>query len=565
MKKIPILNISNYLEIKEEPVKKAPSLSVNTSKNINDLDLMNRDLEENFNILFQVIEKKNGEYGTNAREPFIQKLASLCNSFGVSEKVCIKYTLNMIKNHPASLRKDKPISEKYIISPIKDTYKRYEKDFGTWKQYASKLDLTQTPFIPAIVYKNIPTILKMYVNMFKVQREKDISLIGAITALSGCFPHNIGLYSNDEVSPSLFSFIIAPPASGKGQLTKVLKITSRIAYEFEDEWEEALANRARAEESGESFEMPYRKMLYIPANTSKSALITQLERNGGYGIIFESEADTLGVMMDKDWANFSDSLRKAFQHETISYLRKTNNEHVVIENPRLSILLSGTKGQLYKLIPDVENGLMSRFIFYIYGSEPKWNTGIQSTDFKNYELVYKDIRSTVFDIYNEMRANSFILSDNQWEDFHAHFEPLLGDVHKKYGESAVSLLVRMGLIAYRIMLLFSILELGNKKDKSKETLTCSDKSFTAAIELSKVLIEHALYVHSILSKSGYRKLSNIPQILYKSLPDKFSRGEFDGIADKLNIKQKTAEKYINDMIKKKLIKRVKHGAYEKVI
>ena len=81
---------------------------------------------------------------------------------------------------------------------------------------------------------------------------------------------------------------------------------------------------------------------------------------------FESEADTLGVMMDKEWANFSDSLRKAFHHETISYLRKTNNEHIQIENPRLSILLSGTKSQLHKLIPDVENGLLSRFIFYIY-------------------------------------------------------------------------------------------------------------------------------------------------------------------------------------------------------
>ena len=78
-----------------------------------------------------------------------------------------------------------------------------------------------------------------------------------------------------------------------------------------------------------------------------------------------------------------------------------------------------------------------------------------------------------------------------------------------------------------------------------------------------MLIEHALFVHSILSKKGYRKLPNVTQTFYKALPNRFTRKEADTIADKLNIKYKTAEKYMKDMITQKLIKLLKHGTYEK--
>jgi hypothetical protein len=55
-----------------------------------------------------------------------------------------------------------------------------------------------------------------------------------------------------------------------------------------------------------------------------------------------------------------------------------------MQNPRLSALLSGTPKQVSALIPNAENGLFSRFIFYFMNIKPVWkdvfaNSGDQST------------------------------------------------------------------------------------------------------------------------------------------------------------------------------------------
>src|SRR5690606_30104441 len=105
--------------------------------------------------------------------------------------------------------------------------------------------------------------------------------------------------------------------------------------------------------------------LYLPANSTKTAMMQLLMENNGRGIIFETEGDTLADMLRQDYGNFSDVLRKAYHHESVSFFRRANNEDVFIEHPQLSVVLSGTQDQLHRLIPTIENGLFSRFCFYI--------------------------------------------------------------------------------------------------------------------------------------------------------------------------------------------------------
>ena len=44
--------------------------------------------------------------------------------------------------------------------------------------------------------------------------------------------------------------------------------------------------------------------------------------------------------------------------------RRKDREYLEIDNPRVSVVLAGTPEQIRHLIPDAENGLLSRFIFY---------------------------------------------------------------------------------------------------------------------------------------------------------------------------------------------------------
>ncbi|HAH23070.1 MAG TPA: DNA primase, partial [Prolixibacteraceae bacterium] len=86
--------------------------------------------------------------------------------------------------------------------------------------------------------------------------------------------------------------------------------------------------------------------------------------------IFETEGDTLAQAFKSDYGNYSDGFRKAFHHETISYYRRTDREFVEIDNPCLSTVLSSTPKQVAILIPNAENGMLSRFIFYHMNIKP---------------------------------------------------------------------------------------------------------------------------------------------------------------------------------------------------
>lgn len=109
-------------------------------------------------------------------------------------------------------------------------------------------------------------------------------------------------------------------------------------------------------------EPPYRSML-IPANCSSTAIYQALHDNHDQGITFETEADSLANTLKSDYGNFSDGLRKGFHHEDITYRRRKENEHVEIHNPKWTVYLTGTPGQVNNLIPSPENGLFSRFLF----------------------------------------------------------------------------------------------------------------------------------------------------------------------------------------------------------
>jgi hypothetical protein len=103
-----------------------------------------------------------------------------------------------------------------------------------------------------------------------------------------------------------------------------------------------------------------------------TGLFQILNDNKGIGLIFETEGDTLAQTFKSEHGNYSDGFRKAFHHEIISYNRRKDCEFVELETPRLSALLLGTPKQVSTLIPNAENGLFSRFIFYYMNILPVW-------------------------------------------------------------------------------------------------------------------------------------------------------------------------------------------------
>ena len=195
-----------------------------------------------------------------------------------------------------------------------------------------------------------------------------------MAVISACLPHIFGVYADRTVYPNIFLFVTAKASSGKGRLALCRYIVEPIHDRLREineaeviEYKHKLAEYNAAGKKKVDMEKPEEppmRMLFIPANSSATAVYQVLNDNGGTGLMFETEGDTLANTFGSDYGNYSDGFRKAFHHETISYIRRKDREYVNIKSPRLSTLLTGTPRQILNLITDAENGLFSRFIFY---------------------------------------------------------------------------------------------------------------------------------------------------------------------------------------------------------
>ncbi len=96
-------------------------------------------------------------------------------------------------------------------------------------------------------------------------------------------------------------------------------------------------------------------------------------------------------------------------------------------------------------------------------------------------------------------------------------------------------------------------------------LVCSDTDFQIAMEIVKVLLQHAAYVFRQLPQVAQNQTqnSNPRMALFEALPLQFDRPQYLAVASRLHIPESTADKQITRFCNAGLLVRHTHGRYEK--
>ena len=440
---------------------------------------------------------------------------------------------------------------------------------------SSELEESPMPTFSQDIYGLLPSFLTDIIKKAKSFEDADLLLLGSLTALSACLPNISGIYAEREVFPNLFTFIAAPASAGKGRLTACRHLVTPIhnslkkQYAAEmDEYHQLQNEYVLDKKNREPPVEPPIKTLLIPANSSATSVYQVLNDNGGVGLILETEGETLANSFKSDYGNFSDGFRKAFHHEMISYTRRKDREFVELTRPRLSALLTGTPRQVLTLIPDAENGLFSRFIFYNMNLRLEWRDVFsQSTD--TLDDYFIRLGFQFFDFYQKLQqAGSirFSLSASQ----QAQFNQFFGDVQLEYanlfGTDIIASVRRLGLITFRLASIFTALRFMDGEAITPEAV-CSDVDFQSVLSMARVLIQHAAHVFAKLpttepdtSKSNTTVLC---QKFFNLLPPEFNRSAYLSAAERLHISPKTAEKYLRKLCTSGQLQHVTYGQYNK--
>ena len=405
--------------------------------------------------------------------------------------------------------------------------------------------------------------------------DADMLILSSLTAISACLPNIEGKYARRRVYPNLFLMLAAPPSAGKGRIMLARRIVDPVhqfmrqiyltkIHQLEEE------NKDKKQKPDLSV-VP-QTMLFIPANSSATAIYQTLNDCDGSGLIFESEADTLASALSTDYGNFSDGLRKAFHHEAISYNRRKDREYVEIPNPRLSLLLAGTPQQLINLIPNTENGLFSRFLIYSPQMENRWIDVFDGGEVVDDEQYFNSLGNRFFYLYNMLRSAThkaqFSLSTQQQQLFNSTFEQWQNELSDFFGEQITPSVRRLGLITFRIAMIFTSLRLEfSSQTLESKTLQCNDQDFENAIFIVESLLDHLASVFSLMpgtdKPNTQSTLLPIINVLLQQLPTQFTRTQIMPIVETLGIPSSTAYRYLNALIEHNKIKRLKYNYYEK--
>lgn len=436
------------------------------------------------------------------------------------------------------------------------------------------------PTFSQLVADRLPFFLKRIADIGESPQETDALILGAITVLSGCLPKIYGVYDDETVYPNLFYFLTARASSGKGRIALCRNLALPIHRRLREAYDQAISvyqmqlaqwEGQDKKSRGPKPEKPRQSMLFIPANTSSTAVYQLLNDNDGKGLIFETEGDTLANAFASDFANFSDGFRKAFHHEPITYHRRANDEDVEIESPQLSTVLTGTPQQVVSLIKDAENGLFSRFIFYRLESKLEWKDVFAFQERKPLNEQFKDWGkeyTEFFDLLMSMPGIQFLFTHEQAQRFFHYFDQLQTQMFSIFKDDILASVRRLGVIFFRIAMIISAIRIMETGDCS-EKLVCSDEDFETTLTICQVLVVHTARIFSELSQLDVSKTAGLTTNLkqkafFNALPDEFDRQDYLAVAKATNIASSTAEKWVRALCYDSgPIERVQHGRYRK--
>ena len=457
----------------------------------------------------------------------------------------------------------------------------------------------ETP-LPTFGALDLPYPLDLIYGRGQTPAQCDAVLLSALTVIGAAMDwHVCTKYSDVYQYPCLQLFVIAPAASGKGIMARTRQLADPLHQErmgtystdytrsviARNEWAEKVKNKEVTPKPDDAV----RQMFLIPGNNTGTGILQNIIESKGNGLIFEVEADTVSAAIAGDYGHWSDTLRKAFDHDRLSYNRRTDREYKDLNCIRLGVVVSGTPGQLFPLIPSAENGLFSRQIFYYM---PRSRDFISQFDEdnkrENNTEFFERLAGNFMNLLRKIEACGIIelrLRKEQIREFNDRFTRIFREAGLALGGELDSTVFRQAVNAVRVMSVVAALrEMEEHGGAQLEEAGCmvkspdgeyrhlhyleiSDRDLQTVLHIFEVLYQHSIHILSFLksSRTERRVLSGWMLVL-QAMPREFTRQEWYAECERRDIKKCTADTWLQRVLKKGLIKKAEERAhYEKTV
>lgn len=441
-------------------------------------------------------------------------------------------------------------------------------------------ELKQVP--PNIVsfLKFAPKTITRGANLLDTKDEQIMGIFASTVITGALMPKVWFNYDNKVSYPQIYVAIIKPPGSGKGKLALFQRLVNKIDIYLLQKNNEAIRSynlqmkvyerKLKNPVDGEALVLPIKpslKLLSVPGNTTSSMLNQQIAENKGEMVVFimETEIDGLTNMMGnfKFGGDNSMIFRKCFHNEPVSQMRKGNSEHLVANNPKLSILITGTPSQVGQLFKSNKDGTFSRYAICSSNSEDKWKDIKPCEDCHPLDESFDSIGEIYYDIFHHFanRELEVKFTDDQWEAMNTYGASWHKISNEVGGENATSIAKRHINMMARVATTYTAIRSFEEKNES-DCINCNDDDFANAFWLIEQSFQNALELFKELP--GEQKEKSNDEDFFELLPSTFKTAELAPLRKQLNVSDKTIERKLKKLVDNKKLISTKKGYYEKI-
>ena len=392
---------------------------------------------------------------------------------------------------------------------------------------------------------NLPPFLQSVLSLAQTPAEKDMLLMATLTACGAVMPNLYCRYgiAAKRYYPNLQLFIVGSAACGKGIANLALELVKPI--------HEATP-------------------LIIAGDATYPAFYQTLARQHGRGYIHESEGSVITDIWRSSTANYNTALRKAAEHEPIS--RARCREASVIENPQLSMVLTGTFSQYRALVPSVENGYFSRLLTLIVDDvQPFSERYVQPSDSSGETL--HTCAEQLYHLYDRLLASKpreFALTPDQRDRLGLHLKTAYPTLVRLLGLDFHSVILRMAVHIERIAMILTALRGMSEynSDAMDKVVFCTDEDYQTAEMIGNKLILHMAAAYRMIK--GAEEVS-VPKVqpldqrkmLLSLLPEEYEVQNLVTEAKSQGLSYRTATRWNEGWMEEGLVIKVRHGVYRK--
>ncbi len=413
--------------------------------------------------------KQNYEKGN--RNNFLYLLASNCNRIGLSKSLTLEQMLRHYDLPPPEIR-----------GLVASAYQDRRLDAALLKSTTSV-----PPTLPHKIFPKLPTLLREACAPFSNPQQRDIFLTAALTVLSAAIPQVRGHYDGRLHFPNLYTAIVAPAKIRETALT--FAQTLGMVHHRHLVQQTSLEDIARGKASFRQF--------YLPPPYALEQLGQHLFKNNGTGLLLATDLLHWQELLVQDRGTGLTFLHKVFVQQALIINRSQSAPSGLVEQPSLSLLLSGTGENWRALKPQIGEGYFDHFLFYVVKESNNYPLSFSKYTKEDWGAYFETLGEEVSAMlaFGKQYPSQFNFSKTQW----LALQELLGEEIKRLNlglvKKAPDLILEMGQICFRLAMILAMCRKYEQGD-TRQSSPIEEREFRLACWLVEAYLPHALYLRN---------------------------------------------------------------------